>query len=451
MRLVQNAPLTVVILANCCQDGLACHQRGLPLAVRRVCGVPLVRRHLQVVRVHEWREAVIVVAPGSRRVVEEAVSSPMTLGVRVRYVEADEGAFPARSLLHLDMALVLVLEGHYVIEGALLAALVRTQANAVLCDGEPEQDAPLTIEVQNGQVTAWSEQATQPAHAYAGAVLLSYAALEQLAVGGDLSWPASLARLAALRAVDARSADLYVAEVRRHAEPLWRAVETPADEEHCKRALVRAAQKHTVDAMAWYVNRPLENALALCIADWPITPNQVTMLTLVTAYVAAGLFLARHWLLASLTTFVVNVLDGVDGKLARAKALSSKLGQLEHSLDMLYEQSWYIAFTWATYMQRRELWVLAVGSLMLLWDTFARHVSMQFRQVMRVSLADYASFDRAFRRFDGRRNIYTVYMLLGVITRQPYYSLCAMAVHAFLTGMVYLVRAAKHLRGADLG
>lgn len=444
---IHNAQLTIVILANrCFRPTGSGGRRGLPLAVRRVCGVPLVRRHLQVVRAHEWRQVVIVVPPAGRQAVHEAVADPVALGVHVSYIEADEGTLPAHALLHLDAASLLVLEGHYVIEGALLEALRAGGADAVLCDSQPEERRHVDVQVQDG------EQATRPTHAYAGAVLLSRAALEQLAAaGGDCSWPPSLSHLAALNAVDVRRSELYVAEVRRRVEPLWQAVETPADAERCKRALVTGAQKHTLDVLAWYVNRPLENALTLRIADWPITPNQVTVFTSALAYVVTALFLTGCWLPASLLTFVVNVLDGVDGKLARVKALSSRLGQLEHSLDLLYEQSWYIAFTWASYMQRRELWVLVVGFLMLLWDSFARHVSMQFRQVLGVSLADCAPFDRAFRRFDGRRNIYTLYMLLGVITRRPYYALCLMALHALLTGVVYSVRAAKHLRDADRG
>jgi len=88
---------------------------------------------------------------------------------------------------------------------------------------------------------------------------------------------------------------------------------------------------------------------------------------------------------------------------------------------------------------------------MLLFDSFARHVSMQFRQVMGIALADYAPFDRRFRRFDGRRNIYSVYMLLGVVVGHPFYALVAMALHAVITGLVYVIRAGLHLRRADRG
>lgn len=450
MTPVRSVQLTVVILAQG-RTPVAAKQRDMPLAVRRLCGVPLVRRHLQVVRAYEWRQAVVVVSPTERDAVAEAVGQPASLGMNVSYVEADEGTFPAAMLQNARASWFLLLEGWYVIEGALLQALAAAEANAVLCDSRPEHNQRATIAVVEEQVSAWGEHAARPTHAYAGAVLLSCEALDELAAGRDCSWPGSLSDLGPLRAVDVRSAQLYVPEVRRCVEPVWREVKTPRDAERCKRALVTGAQKHTLDVVAWYINRPLETALTLRIADWPVTPNQATLLTSLLAYVATGLFLARHWLPASLLTFVVNVLDGVDGKMARVKAMASRLGQLEHSLDLLYEQSWYIAFTLAAYMQRKALAILVLGFIMLLCDSFARHVSMQFRQVMGVSLAEYAPFDRAFRRFDGRRNIYTLHMLLGIVIGLPSYAVCTMTLHAFLTGLAYFVRAAKHLRAADQG
>ncbi len=76
---------------------------------------------------------------------------------------------------------------------------------------------------------------------------------------------------------------------------------------------------------------------------------------------------------------------------------------------------------------------------------------MQFRQVIGIALADYAPFDRRFRRFDGRRNIFAIYMLLGVLVGHPFYALVAMALHAVITGIVYTLRAGLHLRRADRG
>jgi hypothetical protein len=76
---------------------------------------------------------------------------------------------------------------------------------------------------------------------------------------------------------------------------------------------------------------------------------------------------------------------------------------------------------------------------------------MQFQQVTGVSLSDYAPFDRLFRKFDGRRNVYTLYILLSILVGMPIYALMAMAAHAALTGIVYAYRAARHLHAADQG
>jgi hypothetical protein len=86
---------------------------------------------------------------------------------------------------------------------------------------------------------------------------------------------------------------------------------------------------------------------------------------------------------------------------------------------------------------------------MLVLDAFSRHVSMQYRQVMGVSLSDAGRFDRAFRRFDGRRNIYSVHMVLAVVAGVPVLGSWTMALHAAVTAGVYAVRAVTHLSRAD--
>jgi hypothetical protein len=74
---------------------------------------------------------------------------------------------------------------------------------------------------------------------------------------------------------------------------------------------------------------------------------------------------------------------------------------------------------------------------------------MQFRQVTGGSLADYAPFDRAFRRFDGRRNTYSLHLLLSILLGMPLVASFTMALHAAVTAAVYVVRAGRHLRQAD--
>ena len=423
------------------------------LALRPLCGIPLVRRHLYTLRNLGWRQALVLCHPDQRAQLEAAVGDPRKLGVHVSYLEIDgqeEVSLPELIALGEDL---LAIEGHYLVEGRILLALAKQRDPALACDSSSPRPEGLPLTIRQGRVDTVGEEAGD--RYYVGALFLPREALAHLSEAylplmelPRLQWLAAELELAVL---DVDQLDLYVAEVRRQARPFWRRVASQEEAARCRETLLGEAQKRTLDVVAWYINRPLENWVTRRIADWPITPNQMSGIVSLIAFAATGLFLGGWLLPASLLTLVVNVLDGVDGKLARVKGLATKLGQLEHSFDQLYEQSWYIAFTWATYLRRGDLWPLVLGFWMLLFDSFARHVSMQFRQVMGVSLADYAPFDRLFRRFDGRRNIYSYYMLLGILVGRPFYALAAMALHAFVTGAVYAVRAASHLHAADLG
>lgn len=422
------------------------------LALRPLCGIPLVRRHLYTLRNLGWRQILILTDPGQRSHLEVAVGDPEKLGVCVSYLEVDgQGGVPLPELAALEEDLLLI-EGHYLVEQRVLSALVDQGNPALAFDSSPPWSEGLSLAVRQGRVAAVGERAG--IGLYAGALFLPHEVLDQLAEGHlPLAILLRLQRLAELElaALDVGQLDLYLTDVRRQARPLWCRVASQEEAERCREALLGEAQKRTLDVVAWHINRPLENQVTRRIADWPITPNQMSGIVSLIAVTATGLFLAGWLLPASLLTLVVNVLDGVDGKLARVKGLATKLGYLEHSFDQLYEQSWYIAFAWVVFLRRGDVWPLFLGFLALLFDSFARHVSMQFRQVMGVSLADYTPFDRLFRRFDGRRNIYTYYMLLSILLRRPFYALAAMALHAVVTGTVYVVRAARHLHAADMG
>jgi hypothetical protein len=49
----------------------------------------------------------------------------------------------------------------------------------------------------------------------------------------------------------------------------------------------------------------------------------------------------------------------------------------------------------------------------------------------------------------GRRNIYNVYILIGVLLGVPLYSLIGIMVHSTLTATVYASRASTHLHAVD--
>jgi len=230
----------------------------------------------------------------------------------------------------------------------------------------------------------------------------------------------------------------------------WADIDSKQDLERGKWLLVKNAQKKrgASDFVAQYINRPLENVIIYHMSELGITPHQLTVLTNLLAWSATALFFFGHLLIASILTFVVGILDGVDGKLARTKMCETNLGRMEHPFDMLFEFSWLIAL--ALYLSRSEgSMPLILCALSLMFIAFYRFCYDQFTRAVNVSLDVYGRFERAFRRVAGRRNIYNVYILIGVLLRMPLYSLIGILFHSALTATVYAYRAAIHMHAID--
>jgi len=230
----------------------------------------------------------------------------------------------------------------------------------------------------------------------------------------------------------------------------WADIDTKQDLKRGKRILVKDTQKKrgASDFIAHYLNRPIENAIVYHLSDLKVTPNQLTVATNVLAWLVTYLFFSGHLLIGSILTFMVGVMDGLDGKLARIRKRETRLGRMEHAFDLLFEFSWLIAL--ALFLSRAEgLLPLELCMFTLMFTAFYRFCYDQFSRTMKVSLDTYGRFERAFRRVAGRRNIYNIYMLVGVIFGVPLYSLFGILIHSALTAAVYAYRAAVHMHASD--
>jgi choline kinase/phosphatidylglycerophosphate synthase len=248
--------------------------------------------------------------------------------------------------------------------------------------------------------------------------------------------------------IAARSGDAQVVNVSGH---LWADVDTKEDLDRAKKLIVENSQKKrgASDFVAHYFNRPIENAILHYISEWLfITPNRLTIATNVLAWFVTYLFFSGYLGLGALLTFVVGVMDGLDGKLARIRGCSTKLGLMEHPFDMLYEFSWLIAL--ALFLSQTEgLLPITLATVSITFIAFYRFCYDQFSRATGVSLDVYGRFERAFRRVAGRRNIYNVYILLGVLLGAPLYSLIGIMAHSALTAFVYAHKASVHLHAID--
>lgn len=248
---------------------------------------------------------------------------------------------------------------------------------------------------------------------------------------------------------DIATIDGYVPKLRRDVPPWWIDIDTEADLRRAKRLLVETSSKGASDLLAHYVHAPVENRLVYYLADLRITANQVTVLVNLVAYVVVGLFFFGYLLPAAILTFVVGIMDGLDGKLARVRNQTSRLGVLEHSFDLLFEFSWFIALALYLYRSTGEAAGLVYCLGIILFVSFYRHTYDQFGKAMGRSLDDSGRFERAFRRVAGRRNLYNIPILASILLGSPLHSLVFIFYHALITAVVYAWRAMKHMRAAD--
>jgi phosphatidylglycerophosphate synthase len=109
----------------------------------------------------------------------------------------------------------------------------------------------------------------------------------------------------------------------------WRFVAQTSDIVASEKHLLRHIGKSQDGMVAKFFNRPISRIITRLLLKLPITPNAWTMLIFAPAFVAF-LFLVRGdytgFLVGSALFQLVNILDGCDGEIARAKYLDSERG-----------------------------------------------------------------------------------------------------------------------------
>ena len=246
----------------------------------------------------------------------------------------------------------------------------------------------------------------------------------------------------ALGVVDVREIPRYIPSMRRTLRPFWLPAPTGALELNRAEAIVvEAAQKKALDFPA-YVHAPIENAVVRAICRTGVTPNQVSLLGNVVAWIGTALLATGQLGWGILLALVVGVLDGVDGKLARMKIETTPSGKLEHWFDTLFEVSWAVALAWylARSGARPDAWWL----LLLLLGAEAVDGLAKGAIILRYGrqIDDVAPFDRAVRLVGGRRNVYVWIMAVGIALGAAGNAFALVACWEALTALVHVGRVA---------
>jgi phosphatidylglycerophosphate synthase len=324
-------------------------------------------------------------------------------------------------------------------------ALLHTSGDLLLARGDCLIDPRLFGVLLTQTSPHWLPAPGTPAAALPAAARLSPELLEAWAGAGLTPW------LQHSPMLDLASLDNYSPSHRGPVPFYVLAVNTPVDAETATRTLIRTAQKRALDLPAVLIDPFFENRLVFWLCNTRVTPNQVTLFTTVLGALIAGLFLNGWLRLGSLLTYAVEVLDGVDGKLARTKLQTSRFGELEHVLDFFIEQAWYLSLTifLVTSTGRGEVWWIGGGLMVCgLLDNLLYYAG----QVRLGKLLDeLGPFDRGFRLIGGRRNIYAWMFVFGFWAGVAVPTLVATLLWAILTVIVHGSRLVYHVSRRSAG
>lgn len=383
-------------------------------------------------------------------------------GIEIEYVENIEweranavSVLKAKDLMTEDFILLM---SDHIFDARILKALVNHDLrSSVVLAVDRRQPLPgdtLVLE-KNGKIVQIGKQIEQANFVDTGLFLCSpkmFSYIEEAVNEGGEELADGIAKAVSnsdAAVFDITKLERYASKMRKDIEPWWIDIDTEDDLARAQKIIIENASKDPSDALATYVHKPIENKLVAWIVNYNITANQLTVLVNILGYTVTALFFFGHLLPASILAFVVGIADGLDGKLARVKLQASNLGSLEHSFDLLFEFSWFIALSWYLHRSTGSTGPLISCIFIILFIAFYRHVYDQFRRTMGKSLDDSGHFERIFRRIAGRRNLYNIPILVGVLASVPLYSLVFIVFHSGMTAVIYSLRAIKHLSAAD--
>jgi phosphatidylglycerophosphate synthase len=240
--------------------------------------------------------------------------------------------------------------------------------------------------------------------------------------------------------VDAAQQQAYVRSMRRSVRPVFFPAPSLERRPLAERLLRDATQKGVLDFPA-LVHAPIEKWLVSHLCRTTITPNQITLGTGVLGLGVTLLYAGGYLWAGLLLALVIGVLDGIDGKLARLKAQTTKLGKKEHDLDYLVETSWWAALAYHFHATGQIRYAYVIFFAFFAFHRLERVVKKTVQRRIGRNLDDFSPFDRLVRIVAGRRNIYTWLFAFFLVIGGPATGFIWLCFWGVASAVIYIFRA----------
>jgi len=312
--------------------------------------------------------------------------------------QADADAAPLgtrlRRALARDPALV-VIDGAQIVDPRLIGYLASAQGNLLASRGEGAGRA-VALRLQQSVSAAIPENATSLIEV---ADALSAAGVLQPVAEND--FPA------------------YIDKLRRSI-PYWIwAVEDANARRRLERQMFWDNYKGSTDLLTRYVYPPLVWPSVQLCTRYGITPNMVTIVSIILAFAAVPLFAQGDFFWGFVCAYGMSVLDSVDGKVARLTLTDSKIGNvLDHGLDQVHPPFWYFAWAWGLGAHQSTDLLYQAAVWLIIFYIADRLVLAVAKRRLRFALHAATRLDTRVRSLIARRNITMTIMAFALLIGQ---------------------------------
>ena len=412
---------------------------GTPKPLQRVLGVPLLARALFTFQRAGVIDVVVVVGHEAERV-RSGMAQWSRAGLTVHWVFNPDWREPnGVSVLaaegELGGAFFLSMTDH-LFQPHTVTALAQSGARGGInlavdyqVDRVLNLDDATKVRVEDGRIGAIGKSLNEYDAIDTGVFLTSpslFEAIRAARANGEASLSAGVQRLA-------ENGRAWVTDIE---GAMWQDVDTPADLAEARRKLLAGVRKDSDGPVSRYLNRTLSIALSRLLVNTPVTPNQISVSTLVISLVSAGFAVGGgylNFLVAGVLFQIASIVDGTDGEVAKLKFQTSHRGEW---IDTVCDSVSYLAFLVGLIIgvHRSGLpsfyalagiagFVAAVASITNLSSSVARQKNSGSFLSVQYGYEDGIGWGRRFMRavhFMGKRDLFAfLAMLLSVVGQLP--------------------------------
>ncbi|NVL91813.1 MAG: NTP transferase domain-containing protein [Desulfobacterales bacterium] len=219
----------------------------------------------------------------------------------------------------------------------------------------------------------------------------------------------------------------------------WIDIDNPVALEKAEKALLcEIRHKQNDGPISQHLNRPISIRISQYLARYPITPNQISLISFLLSILAAALFCIEGYpalLGGGILAQVASIIDGCDGEIARLKYQESDFGAwLDAVLDRYADAFLLFGLTWHAYLMDTRLFSLFAGFMAITGSFMVSYTADKYDALMRNRIKSGIRIGRDIRLF---------LIFLGALFNQPFWSLAIIAVlmNAETLRRIFLCRA----------